>query len=72
MPPAKQAHDCRIGDIILYKNEESRIITSIEFNPHKGEAYLVRTTNLASENPRFDTYDTPDEVNVRGTQEALF
>lgn len=65
----KQVRDLRVGDILLYKNEESRIITDID---HRGKAYLLRTTDLAGENPRFDTYDAPDEVKVRGTQEALF
>lgn len=65
----RQTRNCRIGDILLYKNEESRIITDID---HRGKAYLVRTTDLSGENPRFDTYDAPDEVKVWGTQEALF
>ena len=65
----KQVRDLRVGDILLYKNEESRIITDID---HRGKAYLVRTTDLAGVLPRFDTYDTPDEVRVWGTQEALF
>lgn len=65
----KQVRDCRIGDIILYKNEESRIITDID---RRGEDYIFCTTDLAGENPRFDTYDAPEEVNVWGTQEALF
>lgn len=64
--PVKQTRDCRIGDILLYKNEESRMITGID---HRGKAYLIRTTDLAGENPRFNTYD---EINVWGTQEALF
>lgn len=67
--PVKQVHGCRIGDILLYKNEESRMITDID---HRGKAYLVRTTDLAGENSRFDTYDASDEINVWGTQEALF
>lgn len=65
----KQVRDLRVGDILLYKNKESRIITDID---HRGKAYLLRTTTLSGENPRFDTYDAPDEVNVWGTQEALF
>ena len=65
----KQIRDLRVGDIILYKNKESRIITDID---HRGKAYLLRTTTLSGENSRFDTYDAPDEVNVRGTKEALF
>lgn len=69
MPPTKQVRDCRIGDILLYKNEESRMITDID---HRGKAHLIRTTPLAGENPRFDAYDDLDEVNIRGTQEVLF
>lgn len=65
----KQVRDLRVGDILLYKNEESRMITDID---HRGKAYRIRTTDLAGENPRFDTYDAPEEVNVWGTQEALF
>lgn len=67
--PVKQVRNCRIGDIILYKNEESRIITGID---HKGKAYLIRTTLLSGDNPRFDTHDASDEVKVWSTQEALF
>lgn len=67
--PTKQVRDCQVGDILLFKNKESRIITDID---HRGVAYLVRTTDLAGENPRFDTYDACDEVKVWGTQEALF
>lgn len=65
----KQVRDLRVGDILLYKNKESRIITDFD---HRGKAYLLRTTTLSGENSRFDTYDAPDEVNVWGTQEALF
>lgn len=67
--PVKQVRDCRVGDILLYKNEESRIITDID---HRGKAYLIRTADLAGKNSRFDTYDAPDEVKVWGTQEVLF
>ena len=69
MPLTKQVHDCRVGDILLFKNEESQIITDID---HRGEAYLICSTDLAGENRRFDTYDALDEVNVWGTQEVLF
>lgn len=65
----KQARNCRVGDIILFKNKESRLITDID---HRGKVYHLRTTTLSGENSRFDTYDAPDEVNVWGTQEALF
>lgn len=67
--PTAQVRDCRVGDILLYKNKKSRIITDID---RRGEAYLLRTTDLAGENPRFDTYDASDTVKVQGTQEALF
>ena len=67
--PAKQVRNIRVGDILLYKNKESRIITDLD---RRGVAHLVRTTDLAGENPRFDTYDASDEVKVWGTQEALF
>ena len=45
------------------------MITDID---RRGEAYLIRTTDLAGENSRFDTYDASDEINIRGSQEALF
>lgn len=69
MPLAKQVRNCRVGDIILYKNEESRMITDID---NGGGAYLIRTSTPAGENSRFDTYDASDEINIRGAQEALF
>lgn len=70
--PTKQVCNCHIGDILLYKNEESRLITRIDYNPHKKESYAIRTTDLANEKPRLDTYDASDPVKVWGTQEALF
>lgn len=69
MSNTKQARDCRVGDILLSRDEESRIITDIT---HAGAAWTLHTTDLAGENPRFDTYNAPDEVKVWGTQEALF
>lgn len=70
--PTKQARDLRVGDILLFKNKESRLITRIDYNPHERESYAIRTTDLAGENPRFDTYDALDRVIYWGTQEALF
>lgn len=67
--PTKQACNCRIGDILLYRSEESRIITDIA---NAGAAWTLHTTDLAGQNPRFDTYNALDEVKVWGTQEALF
>ena len=69
MPLTKQVRNLCVGDILLHKNEESRMITDID---RRGKAYLIRTTTLAGENPRFDAYDASDEINVWGTQEALF
>lgn len=69
MSYTKQARDCRVGDILLYKNEESRIITVID---HEGEIWTLRTTTLAGENLRFDTYNASNPLKVWGTQEALF
>lgn len=69
MPLAKQARDCRIGDILLYGNEENRIITDID---HRGDTHRIRTTVLAGESPRFDTYDASDEINTWDNQGALF
>lgn len=68
----KQARNCCVGDIFLFKNKESRLITSIEYNPHKSEAYLFHTTDLAGENSRLLTYAALDHVIYWGTQEALF
>lgn len=68
----KQVRDLRVGDILLFKNKESRIITRIDYDPHMREPYAVHTTDLANENPRLDTYDAFDRVIYWGTQEALF
>lgn len=68
----KQACDCHVGDILLFKNKESRLITRIEYNPHKIEAYLFHTTDLTGENSRRNTYAARDRVIYWGTQEALF
>ena len=45
------------------------MITDID---RRGKACRIRTTDLAGENPRFDTYDAPDGVKIWGTQGALF
>lgn len=68
----KQARNLRVGDIFLFKNKESRLITRIDYNSHKRESYAIHTTDLANENPRLDTYDAFDRVIYWGTQEALF
>lgn len=70
--PTKQARNCRVGDILLFKNKESRLITQIEYNPHKKEPYLLHTTDLSGENPHHNTYAAHDLVIYWGTQEALF
>ena len=65
----KQARDCRVGDILLFQGEESRIITDIT---HVGAAWTLHTTDLAVENLRFDTYNASNPLKVWGTQEVLF
>lgn len=65
----EQARDCRVGDILLFRNEGCRIITDIT---HEGAVRTLRTTDLAGENPRFDTYNASNPLKVWGTQEALF
>lgn len=70
--PTKQARDCRVGDILLFKNKESRLITRIDYDAHKSEAYLFHTTDLAGENPWLLTYAALDHIIYWGTQEALF
>lgn len=65
----KQARDCRVGDILLYRAGESRIITDIA---HKEGVWTLRTTDLAGESPRFNTYNASNPLKVWGTQEALF
>ena len=67
--PTKQARNCCVGDILLFQNKESRIITDIA---HAGAAWTLRTTDLAGENSRFDTYDASNPLKVWGTQESLF
>ena len=69
---AKQARNCRVGDILLYKDEESRMVTRIKYCPFRIKSYLFRTTDLAGKNHRFDTYNGVEELEVWGTQEALF
>ena len=70
--PAKQVCNCRVGDILLFKNKESRLIAQIEYDPHKKEPYLFHTTDLAGEKPRRNTYAALDHVIYWGTQEVLF
>ena len=70
--PVKQARNCHVGDILLFKNKESRLITQIEYNPHKGEAYLFHTTDLAGEDPQVRTYAALDPVIYWGNQGVLF
>lgn len=62
----KQARNCRVGDIILFKNKESRLITRIENDPHK-----IYTTDLGGENPHCNAYAADDRVIYRGAQEVL-
>lgn len=58
----KQVRNLRPGDIILYKNKESRLITSIDYNPFRVNPYSIRTTDLKNDNPRTDTFIGIDRV----------
>lgn len=69
----KQVRNCRIGDIIRFKNKESRLITRIDYNPHKNEPYAIRTVDLRNGcRDRLNTYDALDPVTILDTQGALF
>lgn len=68
----KRARDCHVGDILLFKNKDSRLITRIDYDPREREAYTLHTTDLAGESPRSNTYAAQDRVIYWGTQEALF
>lgn len=69
----KQVRNCRVGDIIRFKNKESRLITRIDYNPHKTEPYAISTVDLRDEcRTRLNTYAALDPVIIEATQEALF
>lgn len=69
----KQVRNCRVGDIIRFKNKESRLITRIDYSPHKSEPYTIRTVDLYDDcRTRLNTYTALDPVIVEATQEALF
>lgn len=65
----KQACDLRVGDILLVKDKESRIITDID---RIGEVWMFRTTDLSGESPCLNTYASLGRFRVWGTQKALF
>lgn len=60
----KQVRNLRPGDIILHKNKESRLITSIDYTPFRVNPYSIRTTDLKNDNPRTDTFIGIDRVIV--------
>lgn len=60
----EQVRNLRPGDIILHKNEESRLITSIDYTPFKVNPYSLRTTDLKNGTPRTDTFNGIDRVIV--------
>ena len=53
----KQVRDLRTGDIIRFKDKESRLITRINYNP-----YSIRTIDLSGAHERTDTYIGIDKV----------
>lgn len=68
----KQVSSCRVGDIIRFKNKENRLITRIDYNPHKSEPYAIHTVDLYDEcRTRLNTYTALDPVIIEATQEAL-
>lgn len=69
----KQVRNCRVGDIIRFKNEESRLITRIDYNPHENEPCAIRTVDLRDGcRTRLNTYCALDPVTILGAQGALF
>lgn len=60
----KQVRNLRPGDIVLFKNKESRLITSIDYHPFRVNPYSIRTTDLKNDNPRIDTFIGIDRVIV--------
>lgn len=69
----KQVGDCRVGDIIRFKGKESRLITRIDYNPHKSEPYAIHTVDLRDGcRTRLNTYTALDPVIIEATQGALF
>lgn len=60
----EQVRNLRPGDIILHKNKESRLITSIDYTPFRVNPYSIRTTDLKNDNPRTDTFTGIDRVIV--------
>nr|DAK49318.1 MAG TPA: hypothetical protein [Caudoviricetes sp.] len=71
MATTKKARNRRVGDIIVGRDGKTRIITNIDLNLHKSEAYMFRTTTLDGENPRFNTYAAEDPIVVLDTREEL-
>ena len=72
MTIVKQVSNCRVGDIIRFKNKESRLITRIDYNPHKSEPYAIRTVDLHDKGrSRLSTYAALDPVIIEATRGAL-
>jgi hypothetical protein len=68
----KHVSNCRVGDIIRFKNKVSRLITRIDYNPHKSEPNAIRTVDLRDEcRTRLNTYTALDPVIIEGTQGDL-
>jgi hypothetical protein len=61
------------GDIIRFKNKESRLITQIDYNPHKSEPYAIRTVDLHDGgHSRLSTYTALDPVIILDIQGEPF
>lgn len=73
MTIVKNVRNCRVGDIIRFKNKESRLITRIDYNPHKNEPYAVHTVDLRDGcGTRLNTYCALDPVIIEAHQGVLF
>lgn len=71
MTTIKQVRNCRVGDIIRFKNKESRLITRIDCNPHKNEPCSTRTVDLRDGCcTRLNTYRALDPV-IIGTRQGV-
>lgn len=69
----KQVRNCRVGDIIRFRNKECRLITRIDYDSHKNEPYAIRTVDLRDGGrTRLNAHRALDPVTILGAQGALF
>ena len=69
----KQIRNCRVGDIIRFKNKESRLVTRIDYDPHRNEPYAIRTVDPRDGcRTRLNTHCALDPVIIEACQGVLF